>query len=94
MLISLGSRGVQHHRPAGLGKEDKAMLNYIWALRARRNDEGATAVEYGLLVAAIAAVIVAVVFVLGHYVHGAFSSTCSSISTNGVPNATAGEACP
>jgi pilus assembly protein Flp/PilA len=60
------------------------MLSYIWALRNRRNDEGATAVEYGLLVAAIAAVIVAVVFVIGHYVHGAFSTTCSSLSSNSV----------
>jgi pilus assembly protein Flp/PilA len=57
------------------------MLHYIWALRERRNDEGATAVEYGLLVAAIAAIIVLVVFVLGKYVKGAFTSTCSSIST-------------
>ena len=57
------------------------MLHYIWALRNRRNDEGATAVEYGLLVAAIAAIIVLVVFVLGKYVKGAFSSTCSAIST-------------
>ena len=59
------------------------MLHYIWALRERRNDEGATAVEYGLLVAAIAAIIVLVVFVLGKYVKSAFHDTCSSISTNG-----------
>jgi len=56
------------------------MLHYIWALRNRRTDEGATAVEYGLLVAAIAAIIVLVVFVLGKYVKGAFSTTCSAIS--------------
>jgi pilus assembly protein Flp/PilA len=59
------------------------MLHYIWAVRNRRNDEGATAVEYGLLVAAIAAVIVLVVFVLGKYVKSAFKDTCNSISTNG-----------
>ena len=59
------------------------MLHYMWALRNRRNDEGATAVEYGLLVAAIAAVIVLVVFVLGKYVKSAFKDTCDSISTNG-----------
>jgi pilus assembly protein Flp/PilA len=57
------------------------MLHYMWALRNRRNEEGATAVEYGLLVAAIAAIIVLVVFVLGKYVRGAFSKTCSAIST-------------
>ena len=58
------------------------MLHKIWAHRARRNDEGATAVEYGLLVAAIAAVIVLVVFVLGKYVKSAFHDTCSNISAN------------
>jgi pilus assembly protein Flp/PilA len=66
------------------------MLSYIWALRNRRNDEGATAVEYGLLVAAIAAVIIAVVFVIGHYVHGAFSTTCSAFSANTVSPAGGG----
>ncbi|MBI1377631.1 MAG: Flp family type IVb pilin [Frankiales bacterium] len=47
-----------------------------------RRDEGASAVEYGLLVAAIAAVIVAVVFVLGTKVKAAFQSTCDTISQN------------
>ena len=46
----------------------------------RRGDEGASAVEYGLLVAAIAAVIVIIIFALGHVISGVFSSTCSSIS--------------
>ena len=41
-----------------------------------RRDEGASAVEYGLLVAAIAAIIVAVVFLLGNRVNSAFSKTC------------------
>jgi len=45
-----------------------------------RRDEGASAVEYGLLLAAIAAVIVAVVFLLGGKVKTAFQSTCTSIS--------------
>jgi pilus assembly protein Flp/PilA len=46
-----------------------------------RGDEGASAVEYGLLVAAIAAVIVIIIFALGHVISGVFSSTCGSIST-------------
>ena len=45
-----------------------------------RRDEGASAVEYGLLVAAIAAVIVAVVFGLGSIVKDKFSNTSSCIS--------------
>lgn len=56
------------------------MLDYFRALSARRDDEGASAVEYGLLVAAIAAVIVIIIFALGHVISGVFSSTCSSIS--------------
>ena len=48
----------------------------------RKNDEGASAVEYGLLVAAIAAVIVVVVFVLGTYIQGAFSDTCDEIGAS------------
>ena len=46
-----------------------------------RRDEGASAVEYGLLVAAIAAIIVAVVFLLGGKVQSAFDSTCDAIGS-------------
>ena len=46
-----------------------------------RHDEGASAVEYGLLVAAIAAVIVGVVFLLGSKVSATFSKTCSGINS-------------
>lgn len=42
------------------------MLQYIAIqLRARRSEQGATAVEYGLLVALIAVVIIAAVTLLG-----------------------------
>lgn len=58
-----------------------------------KQDEGASAVEYGLLVAAIAAVIVVVVFVLGGYVQGAFDDTCSGIEDGGTTNAN-GDTCP
>ena len=47
---------------------------------ALRHDEGASAVEYGLLVAAIAAVIVGVVFLLGGKVSSAFNKTNTCIS--------------
>ena len=46
-----------------------------------RSDEGASAVEYGLLIAAIAAVIVGIVFVLGNVVKDSFSKTASCISS-------------
>ncbi len=50
---------------------------------ALRREEGASAVEYGLLVAAIAAVIVAVVFGLGTIIKGKFSTTSSCINSSG-----------
>ena len=49
-------------------------------LRRLHTDEGASAVEYGLMVAAIAAVIVAIVFGLGTLVKGKFTSTSSCIN--------------
>ena len=45
----------------------------------KKTDDGASAVEYGLLVAAIAALIVVVVFILGGYVQEAFNKTCDEI---------------
>jgi pilus assembly protein Flp/PilA len=57
------------------------MLKALTKLQVRvaTRDKGATAVEYGLLVALIAAVIVAVVVILGKQVNNAFNSVSSSI---------------
>jgi len=44
-----------------------------------RNDEGATAVEYGMLVALIAAVIVATVVTLGGQINTAFQTVSSKL---------------
>ena len=45
------------------------MIEYFKAVLARRrDDEGASGVEYGLLVAAIAAVIVGLAFAIGVFV--------------------------
>jgi pilus assembly protein Flp/PilA len=50
---------------------------------SRRGERGASAVEYGLLVAGIAAIIVAMVFVLGQGVlNDLFTETCNSIGQN------------
>ena len=56
------------------------MMNRV-RTTASRSDEGASAVEYGLLIAAIAALIVGVVFVLGGLVKNSFSKTCSAIGS-------------
>ncbi len=54
----------------------------------RHDDEGASAVEYGLLVAAIAAVIILLVFALGGFVKGAFKDTCDAFNSSNVKSAT------
>lgn len=48
---------------------------------AKMEERGASAVEYGLLVAGIAALIVLVVFAFGGLVSDIFSSTCDSITS-------------
>jgi pilus assembly protein Flp/PilA len=54
-------------------------------LRRLRDEDGASAVEYGLLVAAIAALVVAIVFVLGGVVRTSFSQTCDTIASKTAP---------
>ena len=48
----------------------------------RENQKGASAVEYGLLVAGIAALIVVVVFAFGGMVSNIFSGTKTAICAN------------
>jgi pilus assembly protein Flp/PilA len=52
--------------------------NYLSAA-LRRDDRGATAVEYGLLVALIAAVIVGIVLLLGQQISAAFSTVYNAL---------------
>jgi pilus assembly protein Flp/PilA len=58
------------------GKVRTAMKNLK---RLLRDEEGATAVEYGLIVAAIAGLIVLVVFELGSKVNNAFSNVANAM---------------
>ena len=64
------------------------MLAYIRKVvdTKRGEDEGASAVEYGLLVAAIAAIIILVVFALGTFVKGAFKDTCDAFANSNSVN--------
>lgn len=48
-------------------------------IRFFKDEEGATAVEYGLLVALIAAVIVGTVFILGGKINTAFQKIADAI---------------
>ncbi len=51
----------------------EAFITFV-IVRRKSHEEGATAVEYGLLVALIAAVIITVVILLGTQINTAFSS--------------------
>jgi pilus assembly protein Flp/PilA len=65
------------------------MLQLMQRLFNRQDEEkGASAVEYGLLVAAIAALIVIIVFALGGVVQEVFSDTCTDIQTEAAVSAT------
>jgi pilus assembly protein Flp/PilA len=77
------SNGRDHRSPTR--PKEPAMLNVIVSLRdrlsaaLRRDDRGATAVEYGLLVALIAAVIVGVVALLGTQISTAFQTVLTAL---------------
>jgi len=54
-------------------------LMFIGDLKAERDEDGATAVEYGLLVALIAAVIIATVVLLGEQIQVAFQTVVDEL---------------
>ena len=56
------------------------MLMFMQRITKRDEERGASAVEYGLLVAAIAAIIVLIVFAIGKFVKAGFQDTCSGLS--------------
>ncbi|MCW2753289.1 MAG: Flp family type IVb pilin [Marmoricola sp.] len=58
------------------------MLEFIRSIGKRRDEDGASAVEYGLLVAGIAALIVLIVFAFGGVISGVFSNTCHTVGSN------------
>ena len=51
-----------------------------WILKFIKEDSGATAVEYGIMVAAIAAVIIAVVISIGGKVNNAFTTVDTALN--------------
>jgi pilus assembly protein Flp/PilA len=56
--------------------------------RTLRSDRGASAVEYGLILAAIAALTAIVVFALGGTVRDLFTESCATIDSAVAPTAT------
>ncbi|CAA9363113.1 MAG: hypothetical protein AVDCRST_MAG36-2811 [uncultured Nocardioidaceae bacterium] len=57
------------------------MLHFLQRLVAGRDETGASAVEYGLLLAAIAAIVAAILLLLGPQVKASFQSSCDAIKT-------------
>ena len=62
---------------------EQLLTQFQARLAARREERGASAVEYGLLIAGIAALIVVAVFALGPVIKEAFSDTCDEIQGTG-----------
>ena len=62
------------------------MLDYLRIMlegrKAKMDERGASAVEYGLLIAGIAALIVIVVFAFGGALKGIFTDTCSKVTVS------------
>ncbi|HEY0890495.1 MAG TPA: Flp family type IVb pilin [Nocardioides sp.] len=61
------------------------MVDYLRILLAARfaktDERGASAVEYGLLIAGIAALIVVIVFAFGDNIQDIFNDTCDTIAS-------------
>jgi pilus assembly protein Flp/PilA len=68
------------------------MLDYLRimlsAQKAKMDERGASAVEYGLLIAGIAALIIVVVFAFGGVLNGVFNDTCASVANQGASGGT------
>jgi len=56
------------------------MLHHIRNIARRRDQDGASAVEYGLLVAGIAALVVTIIFVFGNTMNKSFRNSCGRFS--------------
>jgi pilus assembly protein Flp/PilA len=76
--MATARRGLQAQQLSWEGFHMDKLRNVL----RRRNEDGASAVEYGLLVAGIAALIVAVVFLFGNMIGGVFKSTCNNVASN------------
>jgi pilus assembly protein Flp/PilA len=66
------------------------MLDYLRimldAQKAKIDERGASAVEYGLLIAGIAALIIVVVFAFGGVLNTVFQTTCNSVGQSAGTN--------
>ena len=63
-------------------------MSMLTRLVGKRDERGASAVEYGLLIAGIAALIVTIVFVFGGAVRTTFSRSCGAVSAGASASST------
>jgi pilus assembly protein Flp/PilA len=94
--VVIGSGECLTDQATALIAKDSPMISYltilIQAQKAKMDERGASAVEYGLLVAGIAAIVVVAVMALGPVVKDAFGDTCTAIQTKDT-NATTASTC-
>ena len=62
-----------------------ALFVHLQVLLIEKKEKGATAVEYGIMVALIAAVIITIVATLGGQVTSAFQKVSTALTGGGVP---------
>jgi pilus assembly protein Flp/PilA len=74
-LDGQAAAAMHRSRSSRFSLKEKPMLKNLKNLI--KDEEGATAVEYGLIVAAIAGLIIVVVFLLGNKVNNAFSNVAA-----------------
>ena len=70
---------MDHHQGREVRSADHDLPPEPW--QPARDERGASATEYGLLITGIAALIVAVVFVFGGFVQDLFNGTCGEIAS-------------
>ena len=57
-------------------------LRIMIAARTAKSERGASAVEYGLLIAGIAALVVVIVFAFGDNIKDVFEDTCKTVASS------------
>ena len=87
MHSSIGLRSLQQIATAKSGRHRmKVLVRRLHLI----DEDGASAVEYGLLIAGIAAIVVAAVFLFGGAVGNLFSDTCTAVGSGSGSNMSCG----
>jgi pilus assembly protein Flp/PilA len=72
-----------HRTERGTQEKGEIVRRVVREVRSLvRRDDGASAVEYGLLVALIAVIIAGTVMLLGNALNGKFQSACNAVANS------------